>query len=314
MNFVAMGLAGIFVGFSGRNDGGALLAAGITKSNRRQLVLSLIAVVALVVAPMILGTKVATTLIDGIVEIEGRFDLVIIVVATTTAIVAISTKFGFATSIGLALVGALAGAGVGAGLPVDGGGVGRVLLLGAASPVVASFLGRATSVFFTAMPFLRSIRRSANTLRWWTYPLLCLAYGANDGQKALAVIALAAGASLTSTSQVLVIAIVSAALFLGGMLIGSKQVAVKIGRGMTRTYPIEIATADLVASTVVVAGASLGTPLSMTQAITGATVGVTSRTGWNYVRWPILGRTVTAWVLTFPVTALIAGVISKVVN
>ncbi|MGI8518981.1 MAG: inorganic phosphate transporter [Acidimicrobiia bacterium] len=314
MNFVAMGLAGIFVAFSGRNDGGALLAAGITKSNRRQLGLSLIAVVALVVAPMVLGTKVATTLIEGIVEIEGRFDLVIIVVATTTAIVAISTKFGLATSIGLALVGALAGAGVGAGLPVDGGGVGRVLLLGAASPVVASLLGRATSVFFTAMPFLRSIRRSANNLRWWTYPLLCLAYGANDGQKALAVIALAAGASLTSTSQVLVIAIVSAALFLGGMLIGAKQVAVKIGRGMTRTYPIEIATADLVASSVVVAGASLGTPLSLTQAITGATVGVTSRTGWNYVRWPILGRTVAAWVLTFPVTALIAGVISKVVN
>ncbi len=313
MEFLAIAVAAVFIALGGRNDGGALLAAGITKANRKPLILGLTAAAGLVIAPLLHGTRVAATLIDGIIPIDGRMDLIIIVVATTAALVAVSTKFGLATSIGLALVGSLAGAGVGAGLIVDGGAVGKILLLGAASPIVAAILGRVVAAVMTHMPVLRSRRRSANNVRRVTYPILCFAYGANDGQKALAVLALAAGADLDSTSQVAVLAIVSAVLFLGGMLIGAKPVATKIGREMVRTYPIEIAIADVVASGVVVGGATLGTPLSMTQAITGATVGVTSRTGRSYVRWPVLGRTVLAWVLTFPVTALIAGLVTVVI-
>lgn len=313
MEFVALGVAGAFVALNGRNDGGALLAAGITRSNRRALWLGLVAGAAMAVAPLVIGTKVAEKLASGIVPIQGRIDLLIVVVATTSVVVAISAKLGFATSIGLALVGALFGVGVGAGLEVDRGAVLRILLLAVAAPLAAAVLGRLVSVLVTEMPYLRSKRQSARILRGRTYLMLCLAYGANDGQKALAVIALAAGADLTDRSQLAPIAIVSAALFLGGMLIGGKPVAIKTGRGMARAYPIEIVTANAVASLVVVGGATLGTPLSMTQAISGATVGVTSRTGWGYIRWPILGRLVTAWVLTFPLTALVAGLVATVI-
>jgi PiT family inorganic phosphate transporter len=184
-------------------------------------------------------------------------------------------------------------------------------LLGAASPIVAALFGRVVSTIVSETPGLRSIRKSADALRRVTFVGLCLAYGANDGQKALAVIALAAGANLSDYSQLSVVAIVSALIFLGGMLLGSERVAKKLGRALVRVYPIEIATADIVASTVVVTGASLGAPLSMTQAIAGATVGVASRTGWRHVRWPVLGRLAVAWILTFPITAVAAGVIAR---
>jgi PiT family inorganic phosphate transporter len=310
MEFVALGVAALFAALNGRNDGGALLAAGVTKSTRRPLHLGLILAGAMVAAPLILGTRVAETLVSGIVDLEGRLDLLVIVVATTTAVVLISVRLGFATSIGLALVGALTGVGVGVGLSIDGLGVGRILILGAASPIVAALVGRAVSTVASETPGLRSGRRAAGRLRHVTYVVLCLAYGANDGQKALAVIALASGADLASGSQLILVAIVSAIIFLGGMVLGSKRVAMKLGRALARAYPIEIATADVVASAVVVTGASLGTPLSMTQAIAGATVGVASRTGWRYVRWPVLGRLALAWVLTFPITAVAAGLVA----
>lgn len=314
MEFVALGVAGGFAALNGRNDGGALLAAGITRSSRNALVLALIASAAVAAAPFVVGTNVAATLKDGIVPIGDRTDLLLIVVLTAAGVVAIANSMGFATSIGLALVGSLAGVGLGAGLAVDGEGVAKILLLGAASPIIAAVLGRLLSIIASEVPGLRSIRRSANDLRWWTYTILCVAYGANDGQKALAVLAIAASIDLADHSQLVPAAIVSALIFLGGMLIGSKPVAAKLGRGMARSYPIEIATSDVVASTVVVAGAGLGTPLSMTQAISGATVGVASRTGWRYIRWPVLSRLVLAWFLTFPLTAVVAAASAALVT
>jgi len=143
---------------------------------------------------------------------------------------------------------------------------------------------------------------------------LCLAYGANDGQKTLAVLGVAVGASLTDLSQLAPLALVSALLFVGGMLFGTKRVASKIGRGLARSNPIELATANVVAATVVLAGAGLGTPLSMTQAISGATVGVASRTAWRRVRWPTVGRLVVAWILTFPLTAAAAALAAWVAS
>jgi PiT family inorganic phosphate transporter len=275
--------------------------------------LGLIAATAVAVAPLLIGTKVADTLATGIVPIAGHLELLVVVMATTSIVVAVSNRFGFATSIGLALVGALFGVGMGADLEIDRGAVLRILILGAASPVVAVLLGRLISIVVTAAPVVRKKRRSANDLRWVTYTLLCMAYGLNDGQKALAVLTLALGIELGDLTSVAPVAVLAAFLFLGGMLIGGRPVASRTGRGLARAFPIELATADFVSSVVVVTGSSLGTPLSMTQAISGAVVGVTSRTGWRYVRWPIMGRLALAWVLTFPMTALAAGLAASLV-
>ncbi len=100
---------------------------------------------------------------------------------------------GLPTSLTLAVVGAIAGAGVGARLPVSWGTVATVLVLGALAPIAG--LGLAFAVTRVAAAWSSDRPLDQRTQRWHVaaFGLQCLAYGSNDGQKMLAVLAVATG-------------------------------------------------------------------------------------------------------------------------
>jgi inorganic phosphate transporter, PiT family len=294
---------------NGVNDGGALLSVGLDVRSLRPLTSLLLLAAAVVVAPLVVGTAVATTLATRLVAVDGPDGPLAFLVAVGAAVVvtwAMAAK-GLPTSLTLAVVGAIAGAGVGAGLPVAWGTVGLVLLMAGVAPLAGLALAWAFTRGAGAWPSTRTLDR--RTQRWHVaaFGAQCFAYGANDGQKMLAVVGVAAGtagAGGAADGEVPAVAWQLAAVgvaFLIGAAIGLPRVARTLGGGgVVAVRPHEAVTSELAAATVVLGTGAVGAPVSMTQAVAGGLVGAGGTRGWSRVRWRAAAQLGVAWVLTLP--------------
>src|SRR5918995_1289895 len=137
-----LGLAAVFAVINGANDGGAMLAAAL-KARGLRLYMSLVLImIALVVVPLLVGTSVADTLISGLVQADRQTQPWLMAVGVVAAMIVVGalTAASLPTSLTLGVVGGIVGAGIGRGLPVAAGAVGRVLLIGIAAPIVGGLL------------------------------------------------------------------------------------------------------------------------------------------------------------------------------
>jgi PiT family inorganic phosphate transporter len=69
--------------------------------------------------------------------------------------------------------------------------------------------------------------------------------------------------------------------------------------------------AELAAASTITLASRLGIPLSTTHTISTAIVGVGAARGVSAVRWGVTANLVVAWVLTFPICAVIAWAVVK---
>jgi inorganic phosphate transporter, PiT family len=316
-----LAVAVAFAVVNGVNDGGALLAVGLDVRTLRPLTAMVWLAAAVVLAPALLGTAVATTLASRLVPFEGTDGPVALLVAVVTAVVvtwSLAAR-GLPTSLTLAVVGAIAGAGVGAALPVTWRTVGGVLLLAALAPILGSGLGWLATRLVGASTSPRPLDQRTGRWHLGAFALQCLAYGLNDGQKMLAVLAVAAstasgGAAVTSGAEVPVVtwqlATVGVA-FLLGTAIGLPRVAPTLGGGVAAVRPHEAVTTELSSATVVLATGLVGSPVSMTQVVSGALVGAGVTRGYSRVRWNEVLRLVGAWVVTLPAAFLVAAGVAR---
>lgn len=309
MTEALLAVAITFAFVNGINDGGALLSVGLDVRTLRPLTSLLLLTAAVAVAPVVLGTAVATTLTSRLVAFDGTDGAIALLVAVVAAVVvtwSLAAR-GLPTSLTLAVVGAIAGAGLGAGLPVRWSTVALVLILAAAAPLAGLGLAWVVARVAAAWPSARSLDQ--RTQRWHVgaFSLQCLAYGANDGQKMLAVLAVAAGTASAEGVAVTPwqLAVVSVA-FLSGAAFGLPRVAPTLGGGVAAVHPHEAVVSELSAATVVLATGALGSPVSMTQAISGGLVGTGLTRGYTRVRWRQVLRLAAAWVVTLPAAFLVA--------
>jgi inorganic phosphate transporter, PiT family len=311
---VAITAAVLFAIVNGLNDGGALLAVAAQLPGVRPLTALLGLTAAVVLVPLVVGTAVASTLAARLVRFDGPEGQVALLVAITVAgvVSTVLSRFGLPTSLTLALVGAIAGAGVGAALPVSWTTVGIVLALAAVAPLVGGGVGwlliRLAAVTRRRVPLDRRVRR------WHRvgFTAQCLAYGANDGQKMLAVLAVTSGTVAAGVPLVGWQLAVAGCGFLGGAVLGVRRAAATLGGGITPVRPPEAATAEVAAATVVLATAGVGAPVSMTQAVSGALVGTALRHGSGGIRWREAVRLAGAWVITLPTATGIAALVAAV--
>ncbi|MEX1178316.1 MAG: inorganic phosphate transporter [Nitriliruptor sp.] len=312
---LALWLAAIaFAVVNGVNDGGALVSVGLDVRRLTPLTSLVVLAVAVAAAPVLIGTAVATTLTDRLVTLDGADGAIAMVVAVSVATVvtwALAAR-GLPTSLTLAVVGAIAGAGVGAQLPVSWATVGVVLLLGILAPLAGLALAWVLMRIAAALPSQGSIDR--RTQRWHigAFGLQCLAYGANDGQKMLAVVAVAAGTAGRGEVPAAPwhLALIAIA-FLIGATIGLRRVAGTLGGGVVAVQPHEAVVSELAAATVVLGTGAIGSPVSMTQAVAGGLVGVGGTRGWTRVRWTQVVRLGGAWIVTLPAAFVAAMLVTN---
>ncbi|WP_431919046.1 inorganic phosphate transporter [Nonomuraea jabiensis] len=300
-------VAGLFAVVSGVNDGGALLATGLKLPSVRPATGILVLVVLAAVVPLVTH-QVAVTFTTRLASFHapgGEIAMTIAVISALAVVTALSMR-GLPTSLTLAVVGGLTGAGLGWGLPVSPGSVLLVLAFGVAAPFAGGLLG-------WLLVRVLLITTSARGLRRWHqvgFLLQSLAYAANDGQKMLAVFMIVLGfsdAPLPYTSLV-------AVLFGLGTIYGLPRAGRTLGRELIASRPPHGVAAELAAGTAVIACAAVGMPVSMTQAIAGGLIGAGVAQGGGRVRWHATGKIVAAWLLTLPAGALVGAGLAALVK
>lgn len=299
-----LGLAAIFAVINGANDGGAMVASTLRVPGQRPITTIAALSVALVAVPLLFGTGVADTLTSGLVQApdDGQAQLIAVGVIAAIGVVAILTRLGLPTSLTLAVVGGIVGAGIGRGLPVVAGGVIEVLLVGVAAPVVGAVLARLLGQLSSAV-LAAADGRGLAALGWMSLAVQAIAYAANDGQKMLAVLMVTA-VGLTAPAVIGL-----AVLFAMGIVVGAPSAAGTLGRGLAGGGPHEEVAAQLGGSVAVLTSATLGAPVSMTQAVSGGLIGSGLGRGLRQIRWRRAGQLAVAWVLTLPSGALAGFVI-----
>jgi inorganic phosphate transporter, PiT family len=290
-----------FVLLAGLNDGPALttwaVRAGLTSARAAIGALAL----ALAVVPVLLGPPVANALVAAV---GPRPRDAAVAFATAGAVAGALTLAGRPTSITLALLGSVLGVSISTATSAPAQSlVRRGLALGLAAPLavaVAAWAGTA------ALSRLRHVPDVSTTTRWAhraAFAGLCLAYGANDGQKAIAVATLAAAGSGTAVSGGSVgVGIGVGVVFAAGALLGLR-LARSTAVVPARTLPT--AAAEACSAAAAIGSGLLGTPVSMSQSLTGAVIGSTAASGRGRVRWRLATQLGAAWLVTFP--AAVAG-------
>ena len=165
--------------------------------------------------------------------------------------------------------------------------------------------------FFRARP--RTVRETFGRLQILSSAFMAYSHGSNDGQKFIGVFALTLflGGVSNEFSIPGWIILVCALMMGAGTAVGGWRIIRTMGLRLTRLEPVHGFCAETGAALTIELASQLGIPLSTTHTINTAIVGVGSTKRLSAVRWGVGKEIVTAWILTFPVSALIGWATTK---
>ncbi|MBX7199531.1 MAG: inorganic phosphate transporter [Rhodospirillaceae bacterium] len=271
------------------------------------------------VAFMVFGLNVASTIGKGIISPEVINDHVIMgALAGAISWQVVTGYFGIPSSSSHALIGGLVGAGV------TQGGMGAIVWPGLGKTAGAIVLSPLTGmvialllVLAVSWGFMRVAPHRADAIfrkvQFISASAYALGHGGNDAQKTMGIITalLYAHGELSGDFHVPFWVIVSCngAMALGTYL-GGWRIVRTMGSRITRLSPMQGVCAETAGSITLFMATGLGIPVSTTQTITGAIVGVGAARRASAVRWNVAREIVVAWVITMPAAALIGAAIS----
>ena len=277
--------------------------------------------------PWLVGTGVAHAIVFAVIALP-RLGPAVYLEAVTGALAVLGLCWwrGIPTSTTLALVGALAGAGLAAAGPaaVVWGQVWRVLGSMAAALLAGAVVGAAAWILSRAA--LRHAGEGASTslrgLQTVTGLLQGFGYGSNDAEKAVGLFALVAAWGSASGRAALAAghlpvpswAVWAAILTFGlGMAVGGARVARTVGFGLYRVRAGDAIAAQFAAGVTVVAAAAFGGPVSSGQTATAALLAAGAARRLSLPRWSLVGRIGVAWLVTLPLGLLLGAAAAVVV-
>jgi PiT family inorganic phosphate transporter len=259
------------------------------------------------------GTAVAATIGKDIVRPE-------VINLTTVAAAMIGIIFwstlawyyGLPTSESHALIAGLTGAGLATAGPESllWAGWSKVLV----GLVFSSFLGffgglLLMAVLYRALAHSRpgKVRRIFGRLQILSAAFMAFSHGSNDGQKFIGVftLALLLGGILPEFKVPLWVIIVCAVTMAVGTAVGGWRIVRTMGLRLTKLEPVHGFAAETAAAVTIEVATRLGIPVSTTQTINTAIIGVGATRRLSAVRWGVTFEILTAWILTFPVCGAI---------
>ena len=169
----------------------------------------------------------------------------------------------------------------------------------------------------------RVINRVFGKLQLASAAWMGFSHGTNDAQKTMGIIALILFTATTNGTfanlpQWLVflrtpefavatwVKIFCALTMAAGTAAGGWRIIKTLGHKMVKLQPIHGFAAETTAATIIQVASHWGIPLSTTHVISTAIMGVGATKRLSAVKWGIVGRMVWAWVLTIPMTAIMA--------
>jgi PiT family inorganic phosphate transporter len=264
------------------------------------------------------GVQVATTVGKGVVE-AAIVDQWVILGGLVGAIAwnLITWYYGIPSSSSHALIGGFAGAavakaGFAALLP---SGLLKIAVFIVLAPVMGLVLGFALMV--ATLWAFRGVRPSRvdglfRKLQLLSAASYSLGHGTNDAQKTMGIIAILLFSSgyLGPTFHVPLWVILAAhAAIALGTFAGGWRIIRTMGMRLTKLRPVGGFCAETAGAVMLIGTAVGGIPVSTTHTITGSIVGVGATQRLSAVRWGVAGSIVWAWILTIPLSGLIAAAV-----
>lgn len=311
---IAIALALIFDFLNGMRDASNIVATMISSRAFSPRTALGIAAVAEFLGPFLFGVVVARTIGDEIVQ-SSSLTLDVIVSALIGAILwnLITWYFGIPGSSSHALIGGmvgavLVGAGVGA---IKFEGVYKVLIALFASPLIGFGIGFFITrlIYFlvrNASPGVNSFFKRSQLI---TALAMAFSHGTNDAQKTMGVIALSlviGGVLPVFQVPTWVIAVSAAAIAIGTSLGGWRLIRT-LGGKFYKIRPLHSFSAQLSSASVILAASLFGMPVSTSQVVSSAIIGVGSSERASKVRWSVAEDIVSAWLITIPASGLLAA-------
>ncbi len=321
MLYILIFIALVFDFTNGSNDVSNIIATAVSSRALGQRSALALVTVAVFVAPFLFGVAVASTLGKGLVDPEV-VSLQVVFAAVIASITwnLVTRHFGIPSSSSHSLVGGLLGPAILAhGFSVVHlGGLVKVLLGLFVSPVVGILMG----IIFTRLVILLTAYQSTkinNTfkrLQLVTLMALALSYGTNDAQKSMGIITLGlvtAGVLPAFHIPVWVIIACASSISLGAAFGGWRLIRTLGGR-IYRIRPLNAFSAQFSAASVILASASMGSPVSTTHVLSSAIMGSGAAERPNKIRWQIAQHILTTWLITIPLSGVFSVLVYLAVS
>jgi PiT family inorganic phosphate transporter len=282
------------------------------------------------------GTAVAKTIAGGFTDPAVATQVVVLATLIGACLWNLLTWWlGIPSSSSHAIIGALAGA------VVAHAGVHafrwkalyeKLLIPLVISPAIGFVLG--LLIMIAIIWLLRSTR--AATVNVWSRRAQLLsasamasAHGRNDAQKSMGIITLALSSLVATHQQHLLppwmmwmmpahkdsvpmwVILACAAAMALGTAAGGQRIIKTMGSKIIRITPLQGCAAETAGAITIFGASQLGIPVSTTHCISASIMGVGAARRLSAVRWGVAGNILTAWVLTVPISALVAFVVYK---
>ena len=272
-------------------------------------------------------TGVASTITKDIVDpFKLENGLVVVLAAIMAAIIwnLVTWFFGIPSSSSHALIGSIAGAAIasqGTFAVLHYQGFTKIIIVLLLSPVIAFCVG------FIMYSIVKVVFKNANLTKTnrnfrffqiFTASLQSFSHGTNDAQKSMGIITLALIVANiqtgTSTEPQLWVKIACATAMGLGTAVGGWKIIKTVGGNIMKIRPANGAAADLSSALTIFVASSLHFPLSTTHVVSSSILGVGSSNRIKGVKWNTAQRMIITWVITLPISALVAAIIYYIIN
>ena len=271
-------------------------------------------------------TGVAGTITKDIVDpFKLHNGLVVVLAAILAAIIwnLLTWFYGIPSSSSHALIGSIAGAAIAAqGFGVlHYQGFTKIIIVLIISPIIAFCVG------FIMYTIVKIVFKNANLTRAnrnfrffqvFTAALQSFSHGTNDAQKSMGIITLALIVANiqdpTNVEPALWVKVACATAMGLGTAIGGWKITKTVGGNIMKIRPANGAAADLSSALTIFVASSLHFPLSTTHVVSSSILGVGASNRAKGVKWNTAQRMIITWVITLPISAILAALIFWVMN
>ncbi|HET6803925.1 MAG TPA: inorganic phosphate transporter [Frateuria sp.] len=208
------------------------------------------------------------------------------------------------------------------------------ILMGALYALFAWLANRSGALRrFGRTPFVNALFGKAQVL---SATAMGVSHGMNDAQKSMGIIALAlAGATAAHQFDHLPawlgflritqdashpfavpvwVTVLCALTMAAGTAGGGWRIIKTLGHKMVKLHPINGFAAEGSSAAVILVASAFGIPVSTTHVVSASIMGVGAAKRFNSIRWSVVERMVWAWILTLPITALLAYFLVQLVR
>lgn len=272
-------------------------------------------------------TGVAGTITKDIVDpFKLENGLVVVLAAIIAAILwnLITWYYGIPSSSSHALIGSIAGAAIasqGSFAVLHYEGFTKIIVVLLVSPIIAFCVGfimySIVKVVFKNANLTKS-NRNFRFFQIFTASLQSFSHGTNDAQKSMGIITLALIVANiqtgTSVEPQLWVKVACATAMGLGTAVGGWKIIKTVGGNIMKIRPANGAAADLSSALTIFVASSLHFPLSTTHVVSSSILGVGSSNRIKGVKWNTAQRMIITWVITLPISALVAAIIYYIIN